>query len=267
MYDDNFSFQKDLHNKLIVEVAYCYLIITGIILLDGEEMRTTFEFIKKKTNSLENNRYEIYIPETNEETHHRHKTLSLCNAYHGSLWDFLHELHEKDQLKLINLVYFDFTSTPFGNDQKHIYPMSDIKFYLQNNGNEKVVIAITFCLRKEELRGNKDKQLKTITDRFVKPCIEYCGYKIVGTRNESHYNKNSTDVDIKISNMVFLLYELEHDANLKDVTIPKFRNSYRGYRKEDKEEFKMANTIKKKINKKRGIDDMIEENRIKKRKI
>lgn len=151
----------------------------------------------------------------------------MCTAFNGSMYELLCHLDEVDKLKYVYMVYFDFMCTPRGNPSKGIFPIEDIWFYLSNNGNDQVVIAMTFSMRMKKYGEN---MLDHIITDFVKPCITYSQYRIIETPIEKIYKRTKNSQP-----MVFLLYVLLRDTSIDPLSVDFFVEDGRkpGYMEED----------------------------------
>jgi len=204
-------------NNTLIKLAKKYLNnnISNPIILDGKNMQSTNILLTSDANITG----KINIPEIDEETHDIHKNSELCNAYYGSLGSFINDKQNKETVKQTNFIFADYTGSVSGNYSENYYPMQDIHDVLKTTKSKKLVLGLTFCQRsriplKKSVREN---MVDKIRKDFVKPCIKYCGYKII--KGGSYSYKREAEHNKKTQPMVFFGYVLKKTNKFKNTNI------------------------------------------------
>jgi len=202
-YLDNDQWRKDLHNTYLVETTLEYLWPTGLLALDGHQMRTT----KKWRQHYD---CPVYLAEKDARTFAQQKEQKLPNVSVNkcTMDKLLPRLKKSDDLSKINVAYFDYTCTARGCPSKNIYPMDAIDYFLRHNGHSRVILAVTFAGR---VRRHYDMSpLDEARYHLMYPCIKFNQYQIVDEPLEFTYKCKRESMP-----MIFLLYKLKRNLKIK----------------------------------------------------
>lgn len=200
-YKDFECSTKDEHNSLILKHAM-KIPIKRILILDGENQRTSRKFLHKDGLNGKITRNIIDVAENDFNVYSKHLLSKVNKPHYCDMIELLKYFKNINKLNH-NICYFDYTSALIRKKTCH----NDINFYLENVNAEEIIFAITFSCRGITRKHKTKDEQRYINTIYGSNVLEELFYKHGFTfknikRRRYRRLKRS-------AYMVFMLYKLE----------------------------------------------------------
>lgn len=175
-YDDSYDKTKKKHNRLTFILTRKMGYIGGVLLLEGEYMRSSHTGTEEVGSWILSN---THIPEWDRTVFEKMKKCEHFekmkeNIKHMSLDEFIKGMNVVVR-RQINVIYLDLMGAITGSNECNME--QNIISLLRDNENYKIVFAITGSERGCHGR-REDESVAELYERFLRKLIDDCGYEV-----------------------------------------------------------------------------------------